>query len=278
MSPRKDRPRLDVRAFLDNSAAPLLSLGVLVVVGVLLVVAYRDAGRSPRFQVDPRTVQVASAPDWFSDRLAERLAVQLGSSLGPPVSLLDEEGLERWREDLLVASPWVASVESVEGRFPAQAQVRLRVKRPVLELPGEVLVAADGQHLDRGRMDTYPPPLRLEGFQTEEDVRECAASVADISPWREELEQAGVLLERVHRDSLGRVRFKTDADVEIEWGRSTASSEFAAVDLPPLARIRHLMTVLERRPGLVGVSRVIVWKDQPEVVVPPAAGLLPEGG
>jgi len=262
---------------LDRWAAPVLSALAALVVVALLVVSHEAAAASRRFQVDPGAAEVVQAPDWLPPGLAARLARQLGEALGPPVSLLEEHGLDRWRGDLADSSAWIASVESVSGRFPAQAEVRVRLRQPVLELPGEVLVSADGQHLDKGHFESRPRLLRLLGPADPTSLRECAASAADILPYRLDLEEQGVVLDRVQMGQGGRVRFLTREGVEIEWGRSTALSEFAAVDLPPRARIEHLLTVLERRPGLLGVSRVVLWKDQPELVIPPAEGLLPGG-
>jgi hypothetical protein len=260
---------------IDRWGAPVLSGLVFLAVAGLLFVS-RDAARaSDRFLVDPSHVAVLERPDWMPPELAMELGVQLGNYLGSPASLLGDEDLTRWRGDLGDASDWVESVERLEAHFPAQARVRLRLRRPVLELAGQVLKSGDGHTLGRGFIDTEPRPLRFEGAGDPEQVRECAASAADILAYRFELEDQGVVLDRIKVGPGGRVCFLTTSGVEIEWGRSTARSEFAPVDLPPAARIRHLLAALERRPGLLGVQRVIVWKDQPEIEL--AAPGLPVG-
>ncbi len=252
---------------IDRWGAPVLSALVFLAVAGLLFVARDSARASPRFEVDPGHVAVLERPEWLPADLATELGLQLGISLGGPASLLGDEDLTRWRGDLMDASDWVESVERLEARFPGQAEVRLRLRRPVLELSGQVLLSADGHTLGTGYIDTEPRLLRFEGAGNAEEVRECAASAADILPYRFELEDEGITLDRVLLGVGGRVRFLTTVGVEIEWGRSTTRSEFAAVDLPPAARVEHLLTALERRPGLHGVARVVVWKDQPEIVL-----------
>jgi hypothetical protein len=265
----------DEAGYIDRWGTPLLSGLVFLMVAGLLFVA-RDAARaSPRFWVDPAQVAVLERPDWMPPDLAVQLAVELGFSLGEPALLLGDQDLGRWRGDLLDASDWVESVERLESRFPGQAEVRLQLRRPVLELAGQLLLSAGGHTLGRGYIETEPRPLRFEGVGDPQEVRECAASAADILPYRPELEELGVVLERVLLGSGGRVRFVTTTGVEIEWGRSSTRSEFSVVDVPPSARVRHLQAALERRPGLHGVSRVILWKDQPEIQL--ASPTLPVG-
>ncbi len=261
--------------FIDRWGAPMLSGLVFLAVAGLLFVARDSVKASPRFLVDPARVDVLERPEWMPGDLAHALGAQLGFALGPPASLLGDEDLSRWRGDLLDASAWVEEVQRLEARFPGQAVVRLRLRRPVLELAGQVLLSADGHTLGTGSIDTEPRPLRFEGPGDPEDVRECAASAADLLPYRFELEDEGIVVDRVLMGSGGRVRFLTTADVELEWGRSTTRSEYAAVDLPPATRVGHLLAALERRPGLHGVARVVLWKDQPEIVLAPPA--LPVG-
>ncbi|MDG2149852.1 MAG: hypothetical protein P8N09_10035 [Planctomycetota bacterium] len=266
----------DEAGYIDRWGTPLLSGLVFLMVAGLLFVA-RDAARaSPRFWVDPAQVAVLERPEWMPPDLAVQLAVELGISLGEPALLLGDQDLSRWRGDLLDASDWVESVERLESQFPGRAAVRLQLRRPVLELAGQLLLSAGGHTLGRGYIETEPRPLRFEGVGDPQEVRECAASAADILPYRPELEELGVVLEKVSLGSGGRVRFVTTTGVEIEWGRSSTRSEFSVVDVPPSARVRHLQAALERRPGLHGVSRVILWKDQPEIQL--ASPALPVGG
>lgn len=265
----------DEAGFIDRWGAPVLSGLVFLAVAGLLFVSRESAQASERFLVDPAQVAVLERPEWMPPELAAELGVQLGLYLGAPASLLGNEDLVRWRGDLADASDWVESVERLEARFPGRAEVRLRLRRPVLELAGQVLLSADGHTLGRGFIETEPRPLRFEGTGEPEEVRECAASAADILSYRFELEDMGIVLDAVRLGAGGRVCFLTTTGVEIEWGRSATRSEFAAVDLPPAARIRHLLTAQERRPGFHGVARVIVWKDQPEIEL--ASPTLPVG-
>lgn len=246
---------------------PLLAGVVLLGVIVLIVAARRHGAGSARFAVDPAHVAVVSAPDWMPAELASELAEHLARELGPPVSLMDDEGLSAWARDLPDLASWIAAVERVEPSFPGQAEVHLRLRRPVLVLAGDLLVSGDGQRVGYGDLPGAPRPLHLQGPADGEDVLECAASAAELLPYRGELAEAGLRIDRVGVEGQGEVVFLTATGVELEWGRSARKSEFSALDLPARARVDNLLTVLRRRPGLPGVRRIVLWRDRPEVVL-----------
>jgi len=243
-------------------------LPVLVVLGVALLVAHardRLAG-SPRFTVDPTTWEVRSRPDWLSDDLAETLARRISVGLADRSSLLDSDGLERWAEGLLEISPWIESVERIEPRFPGQADVRLRLRRPVMSVDGDILLSAGGHVLGPGATSIQPEPLHFEGAHFDDEaLRETAAAAAELVPFRAELDALGIRVERVGIDRDDTVIFRTDRDVVLSWGRSARESGLSYLDLPFRARIDNLKMVLVDFPGLAGVERVQLWTDKPVV-------------
>ena len=258
--------------FLDR-LRPLVLPGVILLgVLALLLRARGELHSSPRFVVDPSACGVVSQPAWASDALADNLARQVSRGLGERASLLDGGDLRRWSDALLELSPWIEAVELIEPRFPQQADVRLRLRRPVLAVDGEILVAATGQVLGPGPVDIQPPPLAYAGRELDEDVRECAAAAAEILPFRDELAALGVRLASVGISSpsgtttVETVSFRTDGDVEVNWGRARRKSEFSELDLPYSARVENLKQVLLEHPGLRGVRKVQVWTDRPVVV------------
>lgn len=248
----------------------ILAWVVLAALLLLLRVAHGAMVEHPRFAVEPRFVSVESRPAWMTPELAERVAADLSVSLGAPASLLDPRALAAWERHLPDASRWVEVVEGVQPAFPGRAEVRLRLRRPVLELSGGRLVAADGHHLGHGPVVLDPPLLQLVGSLGPDALSECAVAAADLEPFRAEIEEVGgVLIDRVLLSDQGRVVFLTARGVELEWGRSSAHGDLASVDLPPRKRVDNLLTVLEGRPGLYEVWRVVLWKDRPEVVFEP---------
>lgn len=258
--------------FLDR-IRPLVLPGVIVLGVLVLLLRARGAlASSPRFVVDPSACGVVSQPDWVSDALADNLARQVSRGLGAQASLLKGHDLRRWSETLVELSPWIEAVELIQPRFPHQADVRLRLRRPVLAVEGEILVAATGQVLGPGPVDLSPAPLAYAGRELDEDVRECAAAAAEILPFREELAGLGVRLISVGiaasagTTSVETVCFRTDTDVEVNWGRTRRKSEFSQLDLPYTARVENLKQVLLEHPGLRGVRSLQVWTDRPVVV------------
>ncbi|MCB9898419.1 MAG: hypothetical protein H6825_10480 [Planctomycetes bacterium] len=254
----------------SRSSWPPLTLALVALLGVagLIHLARGAMDGNPRFLVDPSRVRVDAFPDWMPVEVAQRLAAQLGEALGGPVPLLDEHALDAWRQTLPATSDWIESVDVLEPSFPGQARATLRLRRPVLTLPGDLLVSADGRTLGRGQVEVEPRPLLFVGTSDPAAVRECAAAAAEILPFRARIDAEGrVAIDRVSRGDDGRVRFLTTRGVEIEWGRSLRSTPLAVVDLPPERRVENLMAAIRGNPGLYGVWRVTLWKEQPEVFV-----------
>ena len=255
----------DVSAWRRAGTAALPTL-VIVGVALLCVAANRAMRASARYVVDPRHLALLEHPGWMSEALAERVSAEMAAALEGPATLLGREDLDHWRGRLQVASPWIADVEFVRARFPAQADVRVAVEPPALALDGGVLVAHDGRVLGPGRVHLDPPLLRYAGTPEAEVLRACAQAAAEIRPWMRSLQDDGVMLVSVERDWEGTVVFRTDRGVELDWGRARASAVSAGFDLPVDAKVANLREVLARYPGLARVRRVRLWLDRPEVV------------
>jgi hypothetical protein len=249
-----------------RSAWPLIV--PLVLVAALLVVAWRarhSLQHEPAFTVDPSRWQLAGRPAWMPEDVAADVAASVSTHVAGGASLLREDDLQRLSEAVSAASPWIAAVERIEPRWPAQAELRLRVHRPVLAVDGDILLAADGRVLGLGRVDLEPGPLAYRGDDLDADVVECAAAAAEVLPFRGPLLDLGVRLDAVKLLDDGTVAFVTDGEVELSWGRSRRRSRLAYLDLPAAARIENLRQVLADFPGLAGVGRVRLWTDRPEV-------------
>jgi hypothetical protein len=251
--------------FLDRLRPALVP--AVVVLGLLLLVvrARRELQAAPRFQVDPSACEVLVRPEWVSEELAAALARQIGRGLGREASLLGEQELQAWEQTLTGLTPWIEEVEGVEPRFPYQADVRLRLRRPVLVVDGVFLVAATGDVLGPGPVSITPPPLGFDGGQRDEDFRECAAAAAELLPFRRELEDLDVQVVSVGIAEDDTVVFRTEQGVELNWGRTARKSHLSQLDLPPEARIGNLRQVLVDYPGLRGVRAVLLWTDLPVV-------------
>lgn len=242
----------------------------LVLVAGLLVIALRartELAREPAFSVDPSRVTLVGRPAWMPEAVAGALAADVSAHVAAGASLLSEAELASLARKVGAASPWIASVERVEPRWPAQAEIRLRLRRPVLSV-GDVLVSADGRALGLGPIALDPAPLACDRTLLRgEDLVECAAAAAAILPWRAELAGKGVRLAAVAPGAEDSVSFLTDAGVELAWGRSPHRSPLAYLDVPPEGRLDNLREVLADHPGLQGVRRVQLWTDRPVVML-----------
>jgi hypothetical protein len=264
-------PRAPGEAFVARARPLVLPALLLVGVLVLIVMARKTLEQAPRFVVDPSVCSVVARPAWVSEQLARSVALAVATGLGQHASLLDGEGLQRWADVLTDpsggVSPWIESVERLEPRFPHQADLRLRFRRPVLEVDGGIFVAASGHVLGPGPVAVTPQPLRYAGKHLDEDYRECAAAAGELVPFRAELEEQGVRVASVGIGEDGTVVFFTDMGAELSWGRSARKSAFSHLDLPPSERIGNLRQVLLDFPGLTGLRRVQLWTDRPVTVL-----------
>lgn len=238
---------------------------LLVLLGVVMLAARarREAELSPRFAVDPTRVEIAARPDWLPLQLSRIVGSEVSAPLDA-ASLISPEGLAPWHEALAL-HPWVDEVVAVEPLFPGRARVRLRLARPVLELPGESLVAADGRLVGYGQVAVEPTPLRLAGPDGPEHREACAAGAAELLPYRADLLDAGLEIVEVESLGAGKVVFRTRQGVRIDWGRPLAVSPYPEVDLPVSSRIGHLEEALRSKPGLIGVARVELWGQRPRL-------------
>lgn len=249
-------------------AAWPVAVPALLLLGLLFVAlqARQQLQRAPDFVVDPSRVQLVGRPAWMPEPLAAGVAAGIAARVAGSASLLREDELRWLSAAVQASSPWVESVEHVEPRWPGQAEIRVRLCRPVLAVDGDVLLGADGRVLGLGPVLLAPAPLRLDDPPSDEAVLDCAAAAAEVLPFRPALEEAGVRLVAVGPDLNDTLTFVTDAGVELCWGRSRRASRLAYLDIAPAQRIEHLRQVLIDFPGLQTVRRVELWLDRPQVV------------
>jgi hypothetical protein len=258
-----DRDDWDRR--IKQIGAPVLTVLATAAVVLLAWIAGDAAASSSKFSVRPDRVAVLQRPAWMGAETARAIAAELSGGLPGPVSLSDSGALAAWHTRLDRISPWVEVVLGLSPSFPGRAEARLRLRRPVLSLPNGEWVSADGSVLGQGQVQLEPAPLRLIGPMGLDEIAECAQGAAEIAPWRAKLAEQALELVTVRLSAEQRVVFTTTDGVAIEWGRPARQSEFAAVDLPAATRIANLLEVAEGRPGLIGVERVVLWLDRPEV-------------
>ncbi|MBM3984393.1 MAG: hypothetical protein FJ296_01680 [Planctomycetes bacterium] len=248
-------------------AAWPIALPALLLLGLLLVAlrARQQLQRAPEFVVDPSRVQLVGRPAWMPEPVAAGVAGGIAARVAGSASLLHEDELKWLSAAVLASSPWVEAVEQVEPRWPGQAEIRVRLRRPVLAVEGDILLAADGRVLGLGPVMLSPTPLQLQGPLSDAAVLDCAAAAGEVLPFRPALEEAGVRLVAVRPDLNDTLTFVTDAGVELCWGRARRASRLAYLDIDPAQRIEHLRQVLIDFPGLQTVRRVELWLDRPQV-------------
>jgi len=244
-------------------AVPLVLLGGLLVIALRARTALQ---REPDFTVDPSRWQVMGRPSWMTDELAASVTAGISARVAGAASLLSESEMAWLSATVAQTSPWIEAVERVEPRWPAQAEIRVRLCRPVLVAEGGMLFGKDGRALGAGAVALSPAPLTVPARTPEADRIECAAAANEVLPFRPALEAEGVRLVSVAPGPDDAVCFTTDAGVELSWGRTSRRSPLAYLDLPVAARLDNLRQVLADFPGLAGVGQVRLWSDRPMVI------------
>ena len=252
----------------NNRLVWAVAVPAVLVAGLLVISmrARRELQHEPAFSVDPAQVSLVGRPAWMPEAVAGALAADVSAHVAAGASLLSEDELVSLARTVAEASPWIESVERVEPRWPAQAEIHIHVRQPVLAV-GDVLVAANGRPLGLGPVTLDPAPLRCTGKLTGEDLAECAAAAAAILPYRKDLLAQGVRIAEVAAGAGDSVSFITEGAVELAWGRSPRRSPLAYLDVPLEGRLANLQQVLKDHPGLQGLQRVQLWTDRPVVVL-----------
>jgi hypothetical protein len=123
-----------------NRGLVLTAIVVLVAVGLALYAWRRwgePATHSSEYVVTPERILVTPQPTWIHTNVKGEVVRSLG---GARLDLLDRELVEQVAEAFAL-HPWVAKVVRVEKRFPAQVNVDLEYRRPVIvvkiDAPGE---------------------------------------------------------------------------------------------------------------------------------------------
>lgn len=96
----------------------------------------------PQYHLDADQIRISPAPDWISQDFVKK--VLDASGLTDRSSLFDDS-LSKKLSQAFAADPWVESVERVEIRYPAGADIRLTYRKPVafVELPSQELLPID---------------------------------------------------------------------------------------------------------------------------------------
>ncbi len=270
-----------------------ITLTVLVTSLLLLVTALvKDRlASSPRYAVTNLRLQVDHLPPLLRDR-TEALGLD-EAILRAPVSIFDE-GLTVQAVDHFSGRPWVKRVAGLTRRFPDRVEVALEVRTPLaIVAEGAERLAVD----DEGVVLEHDSPLRPpevprirtpgapytrvpndgQAFRKDDPPRAAVCEALELLRFLRDysghpalatfrIEEVVVGEARAHREAgASDLVLRLDTGVEIFWGRSPLSP---LQDLEPkkLKKLENLLLVLESYPGLLGVKRVDLTLDRPEVI------------
>jgi hypothetical protein len=196
---------------------------------------------------------VWNPPIWVSDRfVAEALELRAPEARTEELNSLDPNLVD----NLLIAfesHPWVERVESIEVRFPARVDVKLKYKEPVATIDPTPSVAID--------LSNSTTPVFNDDWQAEEDGRKNAVGarfdekyVVDANGYR--------LPDEYFRNNPTAYR-----DFPIILGiRSTPVSEFGQCGDPLVVEAAAFASFLAERNVFekLGINRIVVAKEKGE--------------
>jgi hypothetical protein len=266
-------------------------VSVLFVLAGLVIIEWiaRETKSSPYFTVYPQAVRCLSRPAWLasSDRLTAEVVEEIQDRLEafPPDSIFSSDLEEALSQDPTLFSPWIASVQGFERRFPSQYQVALKLRRPVAVfqhrnrsffIDGDGVVIAAVDYLDRGKISTTIPFISgfgqvagLEEGRTalNDKLVEGAVVAQEIEVFHDLDISSSIRVREIDVSNFGQgkpedVVLITDKNVRLLWGRSSLNKKFEGIDPGPLEKANHLKEILEIRPGLRGVHEVTLTFDK----------------
>jgi len=228
----------------QGRTAALVALTVAVFVG-LWYAAWQEVGEdvlaSQEYWLVQENVHITPPAPWVHRDV--RFEVFRDGSLDGPLSLMDDDLAQRIANAFSL-HPWVAKVHRVTKRYPAQVEVQLEYRRPVLmvQVSGALLaVDAEGVLLPSESRDFSPIEIlaypRLVGVYTapvgpvgtrwgDARVLEGAEIAAELLPTWQQLNLdcivPSTLVELGHGDQYA-YQLVTKAGTRILWGRAPSA-------------------------------------------------------
>jgi cell division septal protein FtsQ len=243
----------------------------------------------PAFTVYPEAMRCTSRPAWLaaSERLTSSLLGEIHQVFAayPPNSIFHDQLEASFKKDPSSFSPWIESIERFERLFTSRYRISVKLRRPVAVFAHENRsYFIDGRgvvitSVDRVENNTFCFALpRVRGFGQTGFVKDGRAALnrrlvegAAVGRELEALDRLGIGgILRIREIDVSRygegkpedVTLITEDDVRILWGRSARNSRFRGIDPSPQQKAEKLAALLEKVPGLEGVSEVNVTFDK----------------
>jgi hypothetical protein len=276
-----------------ETTAPLwrgfLALCVLALLLLLTALLKDRLSRASRYIVSHVRVDAEGLPAFLRGRA---FAIGLsGAVLDRPRSIFDPELVSEAAAHFS-GRPWVKRVVGLRRSFPAVLEVRLEVRAPFAVVavgPARILVGDDDVVLEHDTPEGPPLPevsvaaplLRGipapgESFRRDDPPRSHVVEALDLLRFLRAHREHEALRElRVDAVALlaqGRARTQGASDLavrlaggtEIFWGRAPTVA-LREVEPSPIRKLENLASVLRHYPGLLGLRRVDLSLDDPEV-------------
>jgi hypothetical protein len=248
------------------------------------------------FLVDPVHFESVAGPKWLDGAIGDSVRAALAQL--DPTPLRDDAAVAALAHRIERASAWVRSVDRLEKRYPNRLEVAVTLREPLALVPTELgLALADEQVVVAFAADATdylrthelpivraPRPLRSPtcgGPVDDADLQEALRVAAELAPSRDSLalHRLDVAVidvtapARSGRLAATDVELYTSGGLAVEWGRSRGHPRLGALERPADAKLRDLVSIAVKNPGLAGIVRVKLQFEKPWIVREPESPL-----
>lgn len=274
-----------------RATLPLAAIAVAASIFGLPHLRSISSSLAPAYVADPVHCELEAAPAWLSGDVEADLRDSFGALA--PQTLRDDAAVDAFAKLLGLSSGWLKSVDGATKIYPNRFKVEFTLRRPVALAEGRtglLVVDADGVfiapaekageylaghwlplvHLARPVAAVAPgKPLREKG------LREGLLVAQEIAPFRDSLRAHDLDLGIIDVLPAGASRGVELSDVviyshdglPIEWGRARSSGKLGRLEPTPEVKIRGLLQVVTRSPGLGAIKRIRLQFTPPSVVL-----------
>jgi hypothetical protein len=274
-----------------RATLPLAAIAVAAAIFGLPHLRTISSNLASAYVADPMQCELELAPAWLSGDVEAELRDAFASI--SPQTLRDDAAVDAFARSLGLSSGWIKSVDGVTKIYPNRLKVDFTTRRPVALAEGRsglLLVDGDGvfvapaekageylscHWLPLVHLQKPVAPVAPGRAMRDKGLREGLLVAQEIAPYRDSLRERDLDPEIIdvapagasHGIALSDVVIYARGGLPIEWGRARSSGPLGKLEPTPELKIRGLLQVVTKNPGLAAIRRVRLQFTPPSVVL-----------
>lgn len=278
-------------ALMRRAALPLAAIAVAAAIFGLPHLRTIESNLASAYVADPMHCEFEAAPRWLSGDVEADLRDAFAAIA--PQTLRDDEAVDAFAKLLGLSSGWIKSVDGATKIYPNRLKLECTMRRPVALAEGKaglLLVDADSVYVAPAeKSEEYlaghslllvhlPRPVAAVApgkVLRDKGLREGLLVAQEIAPFLATLRERDLDLSIIDVAAAGASRgielsdvvIYTRGGLPIEWGRARASGPLGALEPATDVKIRGLLQIVTKNPGLAAIRRIRLQFTPPSVVL-----------